>query len=77
MLRARGHGVAEIKRLRDMRTSSAFRGWVRVLGYGFEVRGKSDLVRADCEASWRVAGRSKFRAARTCAQSSIVFVLVH
>ena len=37
-------------------TSSAFRGWVRVLGYGFGVRGKvksrdcalaSDLVRAD------------------------------
>ena len=47
--------------------SSAFRGWVRVLGYGFRVRGKkvksrdcalaSDLVRARLEAQLEAYAR--------------------
>ena len=49
-------------------TSSAFRGWVRVLGYGFGVRGrkvKSRRVTTDCAlASELVRAGSGCKAAK-------------
>ena len=41
-------------------TSSAFRGWVRVLGYGFGVRGRIKVKSRDCALASDLVRASRF-----------------